>query len=481
MSLFKKYFSELALALVILGVLIFSLSNLTTKPKIWTDEGLNIELARNFLSYGKLNVMVAPNVFFDAPFLLQATGYPLTVPLALFFKLFGIGPWQARLYALLWLISFLIVVFWFIKKIFGAKHAFLTVSLLATFAPFYGNGRCVTGEVAGSIFLLLSLYFILYRNRIFLGGFLLGLAVVTKPSIYLLSALAMLAVFLIERQNFWKKAVKFISGLAPAMIFWIFFSLPDYFSSAPWLKIISYYQQPFGRMSLINSVIANLINWLHSPTLIYFSILFLIILGAIFWEKKFLRTNRSLLLFTIIFIGLSTVYFLKSPGWLRYLAAAQFLIFIVFGPALDAIIDKLKISQADFFATNKSLIFYGSMGFLILVQLVYLATAAKLPYSTASTGAISFLNQQVKDKTVGIVNAPEISGLILVGKRYQIITVFVGLPVIGQDFLASEPSRWPDLLVVEPNDAILILHKENVNKFYNLLYANGGYNVYGRK
>ena len=70
LNFIKKYFFEILLAAVILGVLIFSLPTLTTKPKLWSDEALSIELAQNFLFYGHLDLAVAPGEFSGAPYLL---------------------------------------------------------------------------------------------------------------------------------------------------------------------------------------------------------------------------------------------------------------------------------------------------------------------------------------------------------------------------------------------------------------------------
>jgi len=157
MDFFKKHIFGLLLALIILGVVIFSVSTLTTKPRLWTDEGLNLELARNFLLYGKLDITVAPGVFSGVSFLLQPTGYPLTVPLAGFFKIFGFGLVQARL-AMLGLMAFMLwLVYRFCRRLFGEEAALISMALIATFGPFYGNGRCTTGEIAGFIFLILGL------------------------------------------------------------------------------------------------------------------------------------------------------------------------------------------------------------------------------------------------------------------------------------------------------------------------------------
>src|SRR3989339_674861 len=252
-NFFRKYFFELMLVLIILGVLIFSFSTLTTKPRLWTDEGLSIELARDFLLYGKLDVVSSPGVFSDVPFLLQSTGYPMTIMLAVFFKIFGFGLVQARLFALALMIILLILVYWFTKKQFGKTNALLAVFLIATFAPFYGNGRCITGEILGFIFLLFGLNYFLDRRRLWLGGLFLGLAVMTKPSVYLLIIPAVLIVLLIEKRQFFFQAFKLLTGMLPAAFLWIIICLPSFFDTKSWLSIINFYRNPFYPLSTVDN------------------------------------------------------------------------------------------------------------------------------------------------------------------------------------------------------------------------------------
>lgn len=481
MEFIKKYKNELFLAVVILGVALFSLSTLTTKPRFWTDEGLSIELARNFTSFGRLDLMVEPGIFSGTPFLLQSTGYPMTLPLALFFKIAGVGPWQARVYALAIMLVFLLVVYFFVKNIFGARHAGLSLLLLATFASFYGSGRCVTGEVLGFIFLLVGLYAILYKDKFFLGGLLVGLAIAAKPSVYLMAAPAIMLVFLLDWRGFWQRALRFCAGIAPAAILWVFLSIPDVFLTDAWLKILNFYKNPFGQVSIIDSVVVNLISWPHSTTLIYFSFLFLAVLATIFWDKKFFAANRRLFIFITAYVVLSFAYFLKSPGWLRYLAAAEFLILMILAPVAQSIINKFGQSRIGFFAKNKNRLFYGAILLLALIQGIHLNTKSDLFYSTATTDTVNFLNKEPEGKTIGLSNSIDVGGLILSDKKYQILSTLTGLPALGPDFLAFEPRRLPDLVVAGSEDAILAAHKGVIGEFYNLIYDNGKYNIYAKK
>ena len=107
----KKYFVEVLLGIILASVILFSFSTLTTKPRFWIDEAKSIELAKSWQSFGKLDLEVAPGVFSGVPEVLQSTGYSVTIPLAAFFKVFGFGLEQARVYMILWMAAALIAAF----------------------------------------------------------------------------------------------------------------------------------------------------------------------------------------------------------------------------------------------------------------------------------------------------------------------------------------------------------------------------------
>ena len=51
--------------------------------------------------------------------------------------------------------------FWLIYEVFGYKEAVISTLLLVSFAPLYGNGKIVLGEIPGLLFLVLFQGFIL--------------------------------------------------------------------------------------------------------------------------------------------------------------------------------------------------------------------------------------------------------------------------------------------------------------------------------
>ncbi len=182
----KKNYPIIILAAVFAFVIIFCLTNLTTKPKLWIDEGLNIEVSRNFLLFGKLNVLTAPGIFVEQPYAVSASGYALTVPLAVFFNFFGFGLFQARFFMMLWLLIAVAAIYLVARSFFGSLTAIFAASLIATFDPFYSNGLTVMGEIPWFVFLLCGLFFLAKKENYLLTGLFFGLAAATKPSIYLL-------------------------------------------------------------------------------------------------------------------------------------------------------------------------------------------------------------------------------------------------------------------------------------------------------
>ncbi|MDD4900812.1 MAG: glycosyltransferase family 39 protein [Patescibacteria group bacterium] len=487
LNFFKKHLFALLLSAIILGVLIFSLPTLTTKPQLWTDEALNIELARNFLSYGRLGLVVEPGVFSDVPFLLQSTGYPLTIALAAVFKIFGFGLAQARLFVLALMIILLVLVYWFAKKLFGKTQALWATLLIATFAPFYGDGRCVTGEISGFIFLIFGLYFLFYppeqndhlkifNPRQFLAGIFLGLAIVTKPSVYLMLLPAVFITLFFLKRRFYSRAFNVLIGLAPAAFFWLILNVPNFLAKEPWLKIINYYKNPFAPLSVSGNVFLNFAGLPHNTTLIYFFVLLAIIFWAVLKRDVFLKPHQGLLFFFASYGALALIYFFKSPGWLRYLIAVELFTFIILGPALKAILSSLNFKN--YWFGNKANLLGAALLFLAAFQTWHLFNGADLFYSDTPERVAEFVQSRSLGKTVGIYNALTIACLISPEKKFQMIDIMLGLPVLGKDFLAAEENKWPDFIVSSPEEALFISHKSAIKKKYELVYSNGGYDVF---
>src|SRR3989344_2486187 len=109
---FERYFPAL-LAVFILSV---SLYHFETSPGFWFDEGIIAQAARSIALHGTYGIPVAPEVFSTNNFWIT-TGFPLVFPIAFFLKLFGVSVVAARLAPLLYLVGFVILSYFFIKKL----------------------------------------------------------------------------------------------------------------------------------------------------------------------------------------------------------------------------------------------------------------------------------------------------------------------------------------------------------------------------
>ncbi len=178
--------AKLLLFLVILGGLTFNLSSV---PPLWWDEGWTISLARNWVElgiYGQINNGVAQSPGLSAAF-------PVVVPIALSFKLFGVGVWQGRLPFVLFTLGSFLLLYYLGKNLYSPKIA-LGAIFLSIFTPMALDlnplilGRQILGEMPAIFFLLAGLV-ALYNSQqkniflILLTILLWGLAIRTKAQI----------------------------------------------------------------------------------------------------------------------------------------------------------------------------------------------------------------------------------------------------------------------------------------------------------
>ena len=470
LSFLKNYFYEIIFYALLIWVAGYSLANLTTKPRLWYDEGVNIEIAGNLARFGMLDMQIAPGVFSELAYTFQATGYPVTVPLAAFFKLFGFGATQARLYMLLWILAALMSIFFVLKRLMGEKDALCVLSLIATFASFFDNGRAVIGEIPGFVFVVWALYFWLLKTSYGWSGFFLGLAVATKPSVYITVFPAIVLALIILRDRWFTRSTKIALGALAPMLIRIILAMPDPFSLSSWLFVFRLFDNPFGtNVSVWTYAVQNILSLPRTVSLVYFSLFMILTLFAWFLlrqKKESSEVYRKFFIFSMLYILFAFLYYLKSPGWIRYLIGVELFIFILFVPALKKVIN--------YFLPNRILIFYVVICLLVTIQLVHLFTGAKLYSSRAEEEMAIFINQEMPDKTVGIVNIPQIGALIESSRKFQMWKM-VGVPQLGEDILLYRPRL--DILIVA-NGAVGRTFQNYPQNPYYLLKTIGRYDIY---
>lgn len=427
--------------LIILAITLFfslysPLGSIEATPKFWRDEAIPFEVARTLVELGTLDIVVAPGVVAERPYLTHATGFPVTVPLAGVFKIFGVGVFQSRLYMLGWIIATITTLFFVVRSFFGLRAAIVGTLLVTTFSPFYANGKTSTGEIPGFLFLTLALYF-LYNNkrkRYMLGGFFLALAAVTKPSIYLLVFPAyFLQRMFFDRTSFIYSMFKVALGAVPIILLWIYIILPQPFAPASWHTMIELYRNPFNESSLLSRFPSAVWPLLTHSTIIYFTLLSF--LAALAYQRKsFQDGGRHFAHFVFFYGAACVIYFLRSPGWLRFLLPFELFVLVLAYPSLKNLFKKNRLLPT------------GLIAFLLLAQVINFFFYSNIYSSTENIDVAYFINTKLLadgKSTIGIIYSPTVAALISPHQKYQITTIGGANTFLGQNPLSLPPESLP--------------------------------------
>jgi len=157
--------SRFSFALFIFFLLVASVSLSLRVPVQW-DEGWSLSVARNWVELGHYGRTLGNHVI-DVGL---AASLPVVAPVAVAFKVFGVGLWQARLSPFVFLVGTFFVFFLLSSRLYNRKVATVAVVFLAFIGTHeYTNilvlGSQVMGEVPMLFFLLLG-YFCLSGRRI---------------------------------------------------------------------------------------------------------------------------------------------------------------------------------------------------------------------------------------------------------------------------------------------------------------------------
>ncbi len=442
---------------VLLFVNIYSFSTLTTKPAYWYDEAINVELARNFADYGKLDLVVAPNTFSEQGATVGSTGYPVTVPLAGFFKLFGFGLAQARIYMLFWMSALLVLFFFSAREIWGTFVAYGGTLLIASFAPFYGNGRSVMGEIPGFLFFLCA-YFLFARKKWLWSGTLLGLAVVCKPSVYVFLIPAF-ALMMLLRNETWKKKLRELfvlgGGAVLALLPWCAIYVTELSHDGLFQAIFNHFKNPYAEAgrSTIQNITANLPTLLSSTTLLYMWMLLAGVLVALYFERTLLSKHKDLFILSSVYLPLVLLQYLKSFGYLRYFVAGEFLVFILFLVALPTLV-RMFAGKVRLFGSASALTI-AVLVCMVAVQTVHLFAFSDLYASEKTQKTILYLYTNYPEGTIGVINVPQVASFIPAFQKYQYLSTY-GLWNFGSPILYLSGDRAPDTLVTASGEEGLL-------------------------
>lgn len=473
----KNHRSLWFLCSVLLFVNLYSFSTLTTKPAFWYDEGINVELARNFADFGELDLAIAPNTFSGKGATVGSTGYPITVPLAGFFKLFGFGLEQARVYMLLWMSALIVVFFFVTKKLWGTGVAYGGTLLVATFAPFYGNGRSVMGEIPGLVFFFASFYF-LEKRKWWQSGVLLGLAVISKPSVFIFLIPAYTLVVLLSREE-WRARLmnlfKLGGSSALTLCPWLLIYVDEISRGGLWETLLAHFKNPYSEAgaSVLQNIGNNLPTLVTSSTLLYMWTMLLLVFLALFLERSFFSQHKNLFIFATVYLPLALFQYLKSFGYLRYLLAAEFIVFILFVislPILSRLISKKLAFLEGAPLRTEGIIIAG----LVMLQIVHLFWFSDIYPSEKTQKTMAYLSSAYPGTTVGVFDVPQVASLLPADKKYQYLSTY-GLWEFGVNPLLLPSEKMPSILIAEAEDPAFLVSYEK-----DLAFSDG-FLVYKKK
>ncbi len=435
--------------IVLIGVsclsVFFVLHNLTVSPPVWVDEGVFTEVARNLAFHNTIGLQTAPGVFHKLDSFVLSVSYPVIFPVALSLKIFGVGIVQARLPMILYMLGLILLFYLFTNKRYGFYIGILSTLSLISFAPFYGNGRSVIGEVPGLFFLVLGLYFLSYledakfndKKFALISGLALGLSSSTKV-IYL----TFLSLSLFVASILWFKKIEnkkifayILSGYLLPIILWIYIHFRDAASLKDIIKSYFYFAGAHGSsLSTFQIIIANLLRFFTESTPMLFSALLGVVLFSLI--IKFLKDRFNSISITevtlVLFVLLNILGYLKGTGWYRYFFPAHVLLYLIFPAAI------LQISNLIENNLFKRLFFLFPI-MLILFQFYYFAFLSVTPFVNTSTRNIEL------SRTLSAVSSDK---KILFDNTIEAIVFYKGLNY--SQYLSME-----DFLIAGDKDSII--------------------------
>jgi 4-amino-4-deoxy-L-arabinose transferase-like glycosyltransferase len=200
-------------ALLVVGWLAFALIavvlatyHLDRYPTTWFDEGSHLHVPKDLIQFGVYADRSSDGFHYFGPTI--GVGPTVMLPIALAFRLAGIGLLQARLVIVLYMLASIALLGLLAGRRYGWAAAFVAATLLVVTpgVDFLTTGREVLGEVPAFAFLLVGIYFwwrsLEARREIatILGaGLGFGLAALTKNQFGLVLVPTFVLLYLVDR------------------------------------------------------------------------------------------------------------------------------------------------------------------------------------------------------------------------------------------------------------------------------------------
>ncbi len=317
------------------------------------------------------------------------TGPTVLLPIGLVFKLFGIGIYQARVIALLYFLSMLIITYFVSKTLYDSVTAFYILLFILLLPHMFFFGLKVLGEIPTAFFILIACLY-LVKDKPFLFGIFLGLAFLTK-FIFVLLIPTVFLLFLVEfffSKKYRKQSIQFyfkvIIGLLLPFLIWEGYKLyelgivgyqnhiQDFLDN---VKVVSGTDTIFSIQTINDRLLILATPFSSVPHLVVFALIILVIIHNLLqisrlWKLEKWDTVNRARLFLIIFgmVYLSWWIFGKHFNWWRYLFAGYIILMLLVGNSFSSLIRWLgKFISASPANNRPLLISRYTMGFAVII------------------------------------------------------------------------------------------------------------------
>ncbi|MDQ7815027.1 MAG: glycosyltransferase family 39 protein [Patescibacteria group bacterium] len=305
--------------------------NLLDSPRPWFDEGIYLQVAKNVAQEGLWALRVSPQQTVGLEYV--TVGFPVILPVAFSIKIFGASLLAARGTMLLWIVLGILFGGYLTNRLYGRKAGLVTALFLASFGPWYANGKNVMGEVPGLVLMLVSLIFLTKIEKgsrdwqdFFWLTIFACLAAVSKPSFLVLGPAMAFAIVIL----FWRgfrptrsSAAAIITPIVLVSAVW----MQTQFGGFPGSDVLHHYVNPYGLDDVGAVMRQNLIGmFTHSTPLHLLFMLALIMVALLLrgWRKT---SATEMAMSTVI--ALTLFSYLRTAGWYRYFFVAQIMCFVL--------------------------------------------------------------------------------------------------------------------------------------------------------
>lgn len=440
---------------------------LSENPPTWLDEGTITQVSINLAKSGVYGIQTAPHHFISTDFL--TTSFPVIYPVAASFSLFGITILNARLVMVLFMALLCALSYLLIRSLATEKKyalSLFSLFLLVTFAPLYGHGKNVLGEVPGLMFFVASLV-LLYRAEKYpnlwlwaLSGALAGLSMATKPIYLLIIVPSAFLIFLIQRKHISPAAMgSYATGAAGILLAWFL----AHVGSIEALKQILFAANAEDA-ALFTRLLKTCTQFVSELQPIYF----LGLLG-LWWASLLLRKWKnvevsSVELFAAIFSAVNFFLYLASRGFYRYFFPAE---------VLSLIFLPLALYQAPIQGRYREFFLKACTALIIALvlfqgyQTLFKSWIAEYKDSTRSAQLAQNLSTVPQGKSIFLYNVPE-AVIFFPSQNYYQYLRYGDTIIRGEEYLPMLFEGTPDFVLVDQKfpdtDKILPLYTE-VSRF----------------